>query len=69
MHKTSNVLSVVEAAERLGIGRRAVVDLIRTHQLPAEKLPGRTGAYVLTPDAVEEFRRNRDEQAGQAASA
>ncbi|MGW0052089.1 helix-turn-helix domain-containing protein [Nocardia nova] len=63
MHKTVNLLGVVEVAEMLGIGRRAVVDLIRTHQLPAKKLPGRTGAYVLTPEDVETYRKARDEKA------
>jgi excisionase family DNA binding protein len=63
MHKTVKLLGVVEVAELLNIGRRAVVDLIRTHQLPAEKLPGRTGAYVLRPEDVEAYRKARDEQA------
>ncbi|WP_189594874.1 helix-turn-helix domain-containing protein [Nocardia cerradoensis] len=58
-----NLLGVVEVAEMLGIGRRAVVDLIRTHQLTAKKLPGRTGAYVLTPEDVEAYRKVRDEKA------
>jgi predicted DNA-binding transcriptional regulator AlpA len=71
MHNSANVLNVVETAQKLGIGRRAVVDLIRTHQLPAKKLPGRTGAYVLAPEDVEAYREanlgDDDEQAKASA--
>ena len=68
MPKTVNLLSVVEVAEQLQIGRRAVVDLIRTHQLPAKKLPGRTGAYVLAAEDVEKFRAARDDSDGEATA-
>ncbi|MBF6291842.1 helix-turn-helix domain-containing protein [Nocardia farcinica] len=63
MPNSEHPLSAAEVAERLNLSRRAVVDLIRRGELAAQKLPGRTGAYVISPKAVQDYIATRTEAA------
>lgn len=48
-----------EAASELGVSVRRVQQLIDAGELPGKKLPGLTGAYVLDPADVAQYRRGR----------
>ena len=50
------VLSVVQAAERLGLSPRTVLYRIKTGKIAASKLGPGTAAYVITRDEVERVR-------------
>lgn len=53
-----NLVNTAEAASQLGISRRQVLRLAERGDLtPALKLPGRTGAYLFTPEAVAEVEQ------------
>ena len=52
-------IGVTEAAARLRMTRRGVHKAIHRGDLPARKLPGRTGAYVLDPADVERYADTR----------
>lgn len=52
-------IGVTEAAKRLRMTRRGVHKAIHRGDLPALKLPGRTGAYVLDPTEVDRFANSR----------
>ena len=54
--RTSDIINATEAAEILGISVRAVQHRIMRGTLPAQKLPGRTGAYVLNRNDVEKAK-------------
>lgn len=69
MHKDEPLLNTSDAAAILGITRRAVIDLIRTRVLPAQKLSGTTGSYILKRPDVEALRDQRKKSAEEAASA
>lgn len=56
-------INVAEAAGILNLSVRAVQHRIAAGSLPAQKLPGRTGAYILARSDVE---RVRDELATKA---
>lgn len=49
-------ISSTEAAQRLGVSRRTVLNWLRDGRLDADKLPGRLGSYVIDADAVEQLR-------------
>jgi len=53
----AKLLSVVEAAERLHLSPRSVQRLITLGRLRAQKMPGRTGAYIITSDDLAEYKR------------
>ena len=57
MSKTSEVLSVQQAATELNIGRRAIIHRIKAGTLAAEKLgDGRTNAYVIARSEIEKAK-------------
>ena len=50
----SNPMTTAQAAEALGITRRAVVARVERGALvPALRLPGRTGAYLFDAEQIE----------------
>ncbi|MBM9464632.1 hypothetical protein JL108_14340 [Aeromicrobium sp. YIM 150415] len=64
MSNPPDLVTVAEAATILSISTRAVQHRISNGSLPtAQKLPGRTGSYLLERAAVE---RARVEMAGKA---
>lgn len=51
---SSRLLTSTEVAERLGIARQTVAWRVARGQLtPAQKLPGRNGAYLFDPEQIE----------------
>lgn len=52
-------LGAAEAAKILGLSHSGLRRLIDIGRLPAHKLPGKTGAYVLERDAVEALAKQR----------
>lgn len=53
-------MTVAEAAGIIGITPRAVAKAIQAGRIPARKLPGRTGAYLLDPAEVHAFAATRN---------
>ena len=53
MQKSPDIISAAEAAKILHISVRAVQHRITSGTLPAQKLPGKTGAYILDRATVE----------------
>ena len=53
MQKNTDLISAAEAAQILRISVRAVQHRIAAGSLPAQKLPGKTGAYILDRAEVE----------------
>lgn len=53
MGKNSTIINAAEAAKILHISVRAVQHRITSGTLPAQKLPGKTGAYILDRETVE----------------
>lgn len=54
--QTRDVLTVAEVAKLLGQPRRTVAEQVRLGAIPSEKLPGRTGAYLIERADVERLR-------------
>lgn len=48
-----NLMTVTEAAEHLGLTRRVIQRRIKTGKIPAVKLPGTTGSYLIDPAIIE----------------
>lgn len=40
------------AAKETGIAKRTIIAAITSGKLPAEKLPGLTGAYLIKPESL-----------------
>ena len=60
LHEISNWLTVAQAAELLSLTTRQVKNLIPKRFPSAQKLPGRTGAYLLSQNEVDaEIKRRR----------
>jgi len=59
------IINAAEAAEILGIATRTVLNRITAGTLEADKLPGKTGSYVLDRAYVE---RVRDAEADKASA-
>jgi excisionase family DNA binding protein len=54
-------VTAAEAADLLGVDRRTVVRYIEHGDLvPSQKLPGRTGAFLIEREAVEQLRDERE---------
>lgn len=51
------LLTTRQAAEKAGKHPRTIVAWIRRGQLPAKKLPGNRGQYLISPDALESLLR------------
>jgi excisionase family DNA binding protein len=49
-------MTVDEAAKLLNRPRRTLADQVRRGVIPSEKLPGKTGAYLLERADVERLR-------------
>jgi len=65
-----SLLTAAQVAELLGIDRRAVTHMANEGTIPVEtKLPGRTGARLFSPTAVERILRRRAQAAARAARA
>jgi excisionase family DNA binding protein len=60
VHMSNPPIGAAEAARILGLSHSGLRRLIDIGTLPAHKLPGRTGAYVLERDAVEALAKQRD---------
>ncbi|WP_293784171.1 helix-turn-helix domain-containing protein [uncultured Aeromicrobium sp.] len=56
MSNPPDLINVAEAAAILNLSPRAVQHRIANGSLPAQKLPGRTGAYVLKREDVVKAR-------------
>lgn len=64
----SGLMSTREAAALLNLDVRTVHRMIRRGELEAEKLPGRTAAYVMRRDEVERLQSTRSPEQIPAAS-
>jgi hypothetical protein len=63
----SETMSIVQAAEKLGVTRETVRSLILKGQLKGyKKTLARNSAFVLEADSVTDFDRRRREQAALA---
>lgn len=50
----TDFVSATEAAQMLGISRRALLDRVKAGTVaPALKLPGRTGAYLFDAEQID----------------
>ena len=58
-------ITVARAAVRLGVDVTTVHRLIRGHALPATKLPGLRGAYLIRPADLDRYITER--QQGEAS--
>lgn len=63
-------LTTRDIAERYGVSRREIGRLRESGELPyAEKIPGRTGAYLFDADTVREhFQKTAPASAGDGGS-
>lgn len=52
-------LTTAQVAERTGWSVTSINRWALSGELPARKLPGRTGAYLFDPAVVETFQRQR----------
>ncbi|WP_082521243.1 MULTISPECIES: helix-turn-helix domain-containing protein [unclassified Rhodococcus (in: high G+C Gram-positive bacteria)] len=59
MPSIEHLLTVAQVASRLGITRRAVQQAIARNALAAQKLPTKTGAYLIEPDEVDRYDQAR----------
>lgn len=59
-----------QAAEQLGTTQRYVITLVERGKLkPADKLPGRTGAYLFDADEIDAYAARRRQACGKAGRA
>jgi excisionase family DNA binding protein len=57
---TSRHITVAEAAEIIGVDRSLIIRMVKRGELePFNKLPGRTGAYLLRRSHVERIANER----------
>lgn len=56
---TDGLLSTTEVAQRLGVDRRTVTRMVPSRLAPAVQAPGRRGAYLFEPAAVEALAAER----------
>ncbi|CAA0129265.1 Uncharacterised protein [Mycolicibacterium vanbaalenii] len=63
MPKTTPPTSVAAIVTEHGIAKRTVIAAIERGDLKAEKLPGRTGAYVIQHRDVEKWIAKREAKA------
>lgn len=56
-------LSVIEAVQQTGIPKRTIQHAISQGWLPAEKLPGLTGAYLIDQTDLDAWVANRNGKA------
>lgn len=54
---TNQLLSVVQVAERLSLSPRSVQRLISLGRIKAQKMPGQTGAYIITQKDLDAYRK------------
>lgn len=59
VERTASVVTAAEAAVLLKISRRATTKAIVEGRIEAEKLPGRTGSYLIKLSEVRRFDRRR----------
>jgi excisionase family DNA binding protein len=52
-------VTTAEVARRLDLPRREVVRLVKRGALDAKKLPGKTGALLFAPEAVDALAAER----------
>lgn len=55
MPSSDHTITVNEAVKITGLSRRSITYAARTGKLSAQKLPGRTGAYLLNLDEVRKY--------------
>lgn len=64
------LISSPEVAKRLGCSLATVARLARSGKLPfAHKVPGKRGAYLFDPDVIDQFARERLDEARQVVAA
>lgn len=56
-------LSVTEAAEQTGDPKRTIQAAIARGDLPAHKMPGQTGAYLITQRDLDKWVAKREAKA------
>lgn len=56
MTKHQTFLSAAEVARQMGCSPSTVLRRITRGELPATKLPGRTGSYVIDAEDLERYR-------------
>lgn len=52
-------MTIPEAAQRLDVNRKTVLRWIVAERLPARKLPGKTGAYLIDARDVDRLVKSR----------
>lgn len=53
--KQIDLMSASTAAHRLGVTKRTVQRMATDGRLPSQKMPGKTGAFLIDPVAVEKL--------------
>lgn len=61
-------LTTALVAERLGKSRDTVLRLVDAGELPAEKMPGKTGTFIFRADDVEAYVAKRAAELTAAAA-
>jgi excisionase family DNA binding protein len=59
MPKAMPFLSAAQAAFQEGIPKRTILAAIERGELPAHKMPGRTGAYLIDPADLDAYITRR----------
>lgn len=59
MPKSRNPVTIAQAADLLSLDRKTVLRWITSGRLPAIKLAGRTGAYLIDPDDLDRLVAER----------
>ena len=60
VHMEPTIIPIGEAAARLGVSRRTVHGLLHDGEIIALKLPGQTGAWIITDQALTAYEKKRD---------
>jgi excisionase family DNA binding protein len=59
MPKITPPLSAAQAARQIGIPKRTILAAITRGELPAHKMPGRTGAYLIDQNDLDAYAASR----------
>ena len=57
--KSRNPITIADAAQILGKDRKTVLRWIGSGRIPAIKLSGKTGAYLIDPNDIEALKATR----------
>lgn len=67
MPKPAQPLSAAQASEQTGEPKRTILHAIKTGKLPAQKLPGYNGVYLIAQRDLDKWAASRAERTEQAS--